>query len=97
MKNSLAMCMGLWTASFLFDLPAFVGWGDHGFDNKTLSCVWDRTEDFSYTLFVGAIITTPVIVISICYLKIFLYVRAQKRKVRPPSTTVEKLNVNILF
>ena len=83
MKNSLIMCMCLWVVSFMLELPNFVGWGDHVFDNKTLSCVWDRTADFSYTLFFATVgVVFPVVLISICYLKIYLYVKQQKRKVR---------------
>ena len=36
------MCLGLWVVSFLAEMPNFFGWGDHLYDRKTLSCVWDR-------------------------------------------------------
>ena len=74
--------MFLWIISFLLELPNFIGWGDHVYDKKTQSCVWDRTADYSYTLFFCIVaIATPIALISICYLKIFLYVRASKKRV----------------
>ena len=51
------------------------------YDRKTLSCVWDRTADFSYS-FSAVGVAFPVILISICCIKIFLHVRASKTKVK---------------
>ena len=45
LKNSLLMCVGLWIVSAVAEMPNFVGWGDHVYDRKTLSCIWDRTAD----------------------------------------------------
>ena len=75
------MCVCLWITSFLLELPNFLGWGDHVYDQKTLSCVWDRTANYSYTVFFCCVgIVTPITLISICYLKIFLYVHASKKR-----------------
>ena len=53
------------------------------YDRKTLSCVWDRTADFSYSFFFSGLgVAFPVILISICYIKIFLHVRASNTKVQ---------------
>ncbi len=52
------------------------------YDRKTLSCVWDRTADFSYSLFFSTVgVAFPVMLITICYIKIFLHVKASKVKV----------------
>ena len=76
------MVVGLWIISFLFEMSNFLGWGDHVYDRKTLSCVWDRTADLSYSLFFSiAGVAFPVILISICYLKIYLFVRNSRKKV----------------
>lgn len=70
------------------DVPNFLGWGDHGFDRKSFICVYDRLADLSYTLFfcLGGI-AFPIVVISICYLKIFLFVRASKKKLTSEQGT----------
>ena len=49
------------------------GWGDHAFDKKTMSCLFDRTYSYSYAVFVSIVgITTPIVVISVCYLKVIV-------------------------
>ena len=69
--------------SFLLEMPNFIGWGDHVYDQKTLSCVWDRTADFSYTIVFSTVgVAFPVCLISVCYIKIFMYVKKSKNKVR---------------
>ena len=83
LRNGILMCVVLWIISFLAEMPNFFGWGDHVFDDKAQGCFWDRTADYSYTLFFVIVgVCIPVILISICYVLIFLHVRASKRKVR---------------
>ena len=85
------MVAGIWIISFLAEMPNFIGWGDHVYDRKTLSCVWDRTADLSYSMFFSlAGVAFPVILISICYLKIFLFVRSSKKKVAGTEGKVKK-------
>lgn len=80
--SSLCMCVGLWVVCFLAEMSCFVGWGDHSYDHKTLSCVWDRTADFSYTIFFSvAGVAFPILLISICYARIYLFVKASKQRV----------------
>jgi hypothetical protein len=80
--KSVLMCLALWIICFLAEMSCFIGWGDHSYDKKTLSCVWDRTADFSYTLFFSlAGVAFPVSLISICYIRIYLFVRASKQRV----------------
>ena len=81
-RNTALMCVGLWTVSIAADIPNFFGWGDHSFDRKSFICVYDRMADLSYTLFfVFGGIVFPITVIAICYIRIFMFVRASKRKV----------------
>lgn len=81
-KTCLVMVVGLWVVSFCLEMPNFIGWGDHVFDHKTRSCVWDRTADFSYTLFFALVgVVLPLIVISVCYARIFLFVRQAKKRI----------------
>ena len=69
------MCIGLWVFSIIIELPNFFGWGDHVYDLKTRSCIWDRTADHSYTIFFSAVgVAFPVILIAICYALIYRFV-----------------------
>ena len=88
------MCVGLWLISFLAEIPNFLGWGDHVYDRKTLSCVWDRTADFSYTVFFSSVgVAFPVFLISICYVMIFKHVHASKKKVGARTKTAGQDNM----
>ena len=81
-RNSVLICVGLWIVCFTAEMSCFIGWGDHSYDRKTLSCVWDRTADFSYTVFFsGAGVAFPIVLISICYIKIYAFFRASKKRV----------------
>lgn len=81
MRNSLLMCLALWVACILFALPNFFGWGAHIYDRKTLSCIWDRTADLSFSVFIFGGVTFPILLISICYLLIFCHVHKSKNKI----------------
>ena len=71
------------------------GWGDHVYDHKTLSCVWDRTADLSYTMFFSLVgVCFPVVLISICYLKIYLFVRKSKHQVAGGHEATQESNLN---
>ena len=68
--------------SFLAEISNFFGWGDHVYDKKLLFCAFDRTADYSYTMFFAcAGIATPVVSIMICYILIYVHVRRSRRKV----------------
>lgn len=87
-RNTSLMCVGLWCVSFLAEMPNFLGWGDHVYDRKTLSCVWDRTAAVSYSLFFSCVgVAFPVILISICYAMIYKHVLDSKRKVKAMKVT----------
>ncbi|XP_013402285.2 melatonin receptor type 1B-like [Lingula anatina] len=70
--SSILMCIFFWVCAFLLEMPNFIGWGDHGFDEKNHSCIWDRTASFSYTFFVSvALIGGPLVFMAYCYIRIF--------------------------
>ena len=87
-KSSLVMVVLLWVVSFILEMPNFIGWGDHSYDQKSRSCLWDRTADLSYTLFFSICgVAFPVCLISICYFKIYRFVLQSKAKVATISNT----------
>ena len=60
--------------------------GDHTFDRKSLECIWDRMATFPYTIvFTIALVWLPLVVTGTCYLRIFTYVRTQRRKIAEHS------------
>lgn len=63
-------------------MPNLFTWGDHTYDRKTLTCIWDRTADLSYTIFVALVpLGIPIVLTSVFYRLIFAHVQASKRKV----------------
>ncbi len=71
-----------WVAAFLLEALNFSGWGDHRFDLKHNVCMWDRTKDLSYTLFLTiSLISLPCFIMIVAYIKIFIKVRHVKNKV----------------
>jgi hypothetical protein len=59
----------------ILDLPILLGWGNHTFDLKTASCVWNRTYGFGHTIFFSTItVYIPCTLVLICYIKVFHYI-----------------------
>ena len=86
LRNSVLMAVGLWVVSALMEMPNFVGWGDHYYDQKSLNCMWDRTADYGYTIFFAtAGIGFPVCLISYCHFKVYSYVRMSEKRVANSS------------
>ncbi|XP_019642581.1 PREDICTED: melatonin receptor type 1B-A-like [Branchiostoma belcheri] len=80
--KTLVIVAASWVYSFLFDLPLLLGWGKHSYDIKTMGCTYDRTDTFSYTLFlVIAGIGLPLVVVVCSYSKIFYHVHQSKMRV----------------
>ncbi|XP_064609492.1 octopamine receptor Oamb-like [Liolophura sinensis] len=76
------MLIALWIVSFLLEMPNFFGFGGHGYDRKTLTCLWDRTAHYGYNLFfVFFGVCTPLVIIAACYTKIFIFAHQAKRKI----------------
>lgn len=57
--------------------------GDHGFDRKSLECIWDRMATYPYTVvFSITLVWIPAIIIAACYFRIYVYVRAHGKRMR---------------
>jgi hypothetical protein len=64
-----------WIGALVLDLPNLLGWGNHTFDLKTASCVWNRTARFSHTIFFSTVaVFIPCTLILLCYMKVFHYI-----------------------
>ena len=76
------MALGLWVTCTLLELPNYFHWGGHAFDPKTMACSYDRTANYSYTLFfVLVTIGPPLATVAVCYLKVFLHVRKSRKRI----------------
>ena len=80
--NNILMCVGFWLSGILVTLPPLLGWTDNIYDVKLMECRWSRTQSLSYTVFFSiCIVFMPISVISVSYVKIFLFFRASKTRV----------------
>ncbi len=76
------MAISLWVICAVLELPNYFEWGGHVFDEKTMACSYDRTADYSYTLFfVVAIIGPPAVAVLGCYIHIVQHVRRSRQEV----------------
>ena len=80
-RNSIIMCMSVYCIGLVLVLLNQAGIGDHSFDRKSLECIWDRMATYAYTVvFSVTLVWIPSLVIGICYLKVFLFVRNHSKK-----------------
>ena len=74
---------GIWLLCFCIDLPNFVGWSDHTFNKRARLCLVDFFMNYSYTLyFVICGFVTPMFLVSVCYIRIILFARRSKQRLR---------------
>ena len=89
--RTLLMCLAIWVAGFGICLGPLVGWSMNVYDEKILECFWSRTHTFSFTVFFTiGIVFLPLFVISFSFIKIFLHVRASKKRLLNDSGTKQK-------
>ena len=82
LRNNLLLCASFWMTGIVITLPALLGWTHNVYDHKLMECHWNRTQSLTFTIFFSTcVIIVPLSVISISYIKIFLYFRATKERV----------------
>ena len=82
-KNCILLCFSLYGIGTILVLLNMADIGDHQFDRKSLECIWDRMATYPYTVvFSIALVWIPLIVTGTCYIRIYSYVSAHKRKVQ---------------
>ena len=80
-RTSLVICMSVYCVGLLLVLLNQAGIGDHGFDRKSLDCIWDRMATYPYTVVYSVtLVLIPSIVIGICYLRLYIFVNTHKKK-----------------
>ena len=80
--RTVVAMVSTWLAGLAIDLPSHLGWSSHRFDTKTQKCLWDRTTDYSYTIFFVVVgMLFPFVVTFICYWRIFAYIQLIKQRI----------------
>ena len=102
-RNVIFMCLSLYLVGTFLVLLNLAGIGDHSFDHKSYECIWDRMATFPYTVvFSVTLVWIPTLITGTCYLRIYLYVSAHRRKIRQQhdandvqkaTPTLRKLNL----
>ena len=81
-RHTIVMCMSLYCVGLVLVLLNQAGIGDHGFDRKSLDCIWDRMATYPYTVVYSTMLVwIPCFVIGICYLRLYFFVRTHKKKI----------------
>lgn len=81
--NCVCICVSLYLIGGVLVLLNALDIGDHGFDRKSLECIWDRMATFYYTVvFSVTLVWIPSIITGACYLRIYLYVRKHRRRIQ---------------
>lgn len=101
--NSICMCITPYFIGGILVLLNMAGIGDHGFNRKSLDCIWDRMATYIYTVFFSiTLVWIPAVIIGVCYFKIYLYVRAHRSRMREQdhggnSQSFKRLNLAKTF
>ena len=73
--------MSVYCVGLVLVLLNQAGIGDHGFDRKSLDCIWDRMATYPYTVVYSVtLVWIPCVVIGICYLRLYFFVQSHKKK-----------------
>lgn len=92
-RTCIGMCVLLYGIGLLMVELNSVGIGNHGFDDKSLECIWDRMATYTYTVvFSVSLVWIPLIVIGISYLRLFQYVLRVRGQVS--DSTIITANVS---
>ncbi|XP_052777344.1 melatonin receptor type 1B-B-like [Mya arenaria] len=82
-KRCIAICVSVYFVGTTLVLLNTAGVGDHGFDTKSLECIWDRMATYPYTvIFSIVLVWIPAIIIGACYLRIYMFVRTHRLRLK---------------
>lgn len=87
-SNCICMCVSVYFIGGTLVLLNAADIGDHGFDRKSLECIWDRMATYSYTVvYAATLVWIPSLIVGVLYLKIFLFVRAHRKRLREQTSS----------
>nr|QVK45862.1 G protein-coupled receptor [Proales similis] len=84
--RALFYCFLTWLVSFLIESINYTEIGARVYDRKTKSCLFDRLKKGFTIPFVVVCIYLPWITITACYLKIYLFIRHKKKRVKQATS-----------
>ncbi|XP_036366103.1 melatonin receptor type 1C-like isoform X2 [Octopus sinensis] len=91
--KSLIIAIGLWVFGIMLETVNFMPWGNHGYDKKTLTCIWDRTASLGNTIFITILgISLPVVITTVSYIMIFYHFYQAKERLNKNRNESEKKN-----
>jgi len=77
------MCISLYAIGSFMVLLNLAGIGDHGFDRKSLECIWDRMATFPYTVvFSITLVWIPIVVTGFSYVNLYMYVKRSHKRIQ---------------
>ena len=86
--KTIVYVLCIWTTCVVADLANFLKWGGHSFDTKMSLCTYDRLASFSHVLFsMFAFVIFPMVLVMICYAKIFWTIRKSSARVKKQIKT----------
>ena len=95
-KNCVLMSAGVWLTGGIFMLPTLTGWSHIDYNYGSNGCSYARDASSSYHYFIlNCGFLLPLIVISICYLKLYLVVRASRKRVNAGPEIIDNFNQNL--
>lgn len=73
------MVNAVWIVGVLSDLPNFVGWNRHVYDDRFLHCDWDTSMNQLFKLYLFFMeFVVPFTILVFCYSRILLFFRTSK-------------------
>ena len=95
-RSTLFACVFTWCGALVFVLPNLLGWGNYTFDVETASCIWNRLDNYSYTLFLASIaVFLPSVCISFCYMRIFMFAASNVKNISAPNAGRKNMNKSL--
>ena len=82
-RNCICICLSLYGIGAFLVCLNLAGIGNHSFDRKSLTCMWDRMASYPYTIvFSVTLVWIPCIVIGVCYLRIYMFLREHANRMK---------------
>nr|QVK45864.1 G protein-coupled receptor [Proales similis] len=81
-KKTGIFCAGTWIFAILLDAISYTDFGGRVYEPKIKSCFFERKKLGSLVIMASCCIVLPCVIISVCYLKIYLFVRKSTSRVQ---------------
>jgi len=87
-QTCVGICISLYSIGIVIVLLNQIDIGNHGFDHKSIECIWDRMASYPYTVvFSIVLVWVPIMITGISYGRIYYYVVQHRRRVQQKQVT----------